>query len=67
MYHLVGRVGFLNIRLFLDTVEVLLQTIKEEQEKLLRVLLPVPRKIHTVLADSSFELSGRKRTVGAVD
>ena len=42
MYHLVSGVRLLNVGFFLDTIEVLLQPVKKEQQKLLGVLLPVP-------------------------
>ena len=37
--HLVGRVRLLDVGLFVNSIEILLETVKEEKKKFLRILL----------------------------
>lgn len=61
MYHLIGRVRFLNVRLLLDAIEIFLQAVQEKQYKFLRILLSVSRKRRPVPADCVFEMFWRER------
>ncbi len=64
--HLVGRVGLLNVGFLLDAVQVLLETVQQEAQKFLRVLLAVPRERRGIPADGALEIPRRDGARGGI-
>jgi hypothetical protein len=60
MYHLIGGIWLFDVRLFLNSIKILLKTIKKEENEFLRVLLTIPRECRSVSANGMLEMFWRE-------